>query len=128
MLSTILTCFLVNKWFTLGFRLTIQHSHSNPFYLALLLWYRGDMYLIFNNGSISIIGKEGGLLKQDITIVSFEVESVVPYLQWIKSTGCQVSIKHMYIYQQNPHFFLKIYGNFSSLEHLSILFFWSTNS
>ena len=60
---------------------TIQHSHSNPFYLALLLWYRGDMYLIFNNGSISIIGKDGGLLKQEITIVPFGVESVIPYLQ-----------------------------------------------
>ena len=48
-----------------------------------------------NNGSISIIGKDGGLLKQEITTVPFEVESVIPYLQWIKSTGCQASIKHI---------------------------------
>ena len=99
---------------------TIQHSHSNPFYLALLLWYRGDMYLIFNNGSISIIGKDGGLLKQEITIVPFGVESVIPYLQWIKSTGYQVSIKHTL-------FFSKYIWQFFKLRTF-INFFWSTNS
>ena len=96
---------------------TTQHSHSTPFYLALLLWYIGDMYLIFNNGSISMIGKDGGLLKQEITIVPFEVESVIPYLQWFKSTGCQLSFKHTF-------FFLKIYtyDNFSSLNNNKFIF------
>ena len=99
---------------------TTQHSHSTPFYLALLLWYIGDMYLIFNNGSISIIGKDGGQLKQEITIVPFGVESVIPYLQWTKSTGYQVSIKHTL-------FFSKYIWQFFKLRTF-INFFWSTNS
>jgi hypothetical protein len=59
----------------------IQPLQLNILTVLLLLWNRGDMYLMFNNGSISIIGKDGGLLKQEITIVPFEVESVIPYLQ-----------------------------------------------
>jgi hypothetical protein len=39
------------------------------------------MHLILNNGSISRIGMEGALSKQEITAVPFKVESVIPYLQ-----------------------------------------------
>lgn len=60
---------------------TTHHYHTTPFNLALLLWYRGDMHLILNNGSISRIGEEGALSKQEITTVPFKVESVIPYLQ-----------------------------------------------
>ena len=73
--STILTCFLVHKLFTL------RPLQLNILTVLLLLWYRGEMHLILNNGSISIIGKDGGLLKQEITTVPFEVESVIPYLK-----------------------------------------------
>ena len=59
----------------------IQPLQLTIFAVLLLLWYRGEMYLLLNNGSISIIGKDGGLLKQEITIVPFGVESVIPYLQ-----------------------------------------------
>ena len=59
----------------------IQPLQRNIFTVLLLLRYRGDMYLILNNGSISIIGKDGGLLKQELTKVPFGVESVIPYLQ-----------------------------------------------
>ena len=77
------------------------------------------MYLIFNNGSISIIGKDGGLLKQEMNKVPFEVESVIPYLQWIRSTGYQVSIKHTLFFSK---YIPTLYDNweFARLEHLSI--------
>ena len=51
------------------------------FDLVLLLWYRGDMHLVWNNGYISRIGEKGALSKQEITAVPFKVESVIPYLQ-----------------------------------------------
>ena len=51
------------------------------FYIALLLWYRGEMHLVLSNGSISMIENDGTLSIKQIVVPPFKVKTAIPYLK-----------------------------------------------
>ena len=58
----------------LGFN---KYFHS--LYADLLLWQRGMIYSIMNNGSISTIVLDGTIHKQNTMDISFKILTVIPY-------------------------------------------------
>ena len=62
------------EWRTISFG-----SLSKETRVSLLLWHRGMIYSILNNGSISTIEVDGTIHEQITMEIPFELGSVIPY-------------------------------------------------
>ena len=48
-------------------------------YVGLLLWQRGMIHFILNDGSISTIALNGTTHEQKTMAIPFKIETVIPY-------------------------------------------------